>query len=247
MTPRRSAALVAALSLTALTLAGCGGGGDGAADSSTTSTPAAATPAATGVSAVPTSSLFGAPGAVDEAHAAGSLNGYDQFGTPKDAFVQVVRDGGAGGSASGEASTGTSGTSGTTTTPTTTTAPTTTSPLVGVPGGTGTTGTVPIVTTPTTTAPTTTTPTTTTVAAYEADFDIEGEPVVAKVGDAVPPDTQQFTVKSITASAVTLTLNGGLLPNGTDHVTLKEGGTLTLVNQTAGTTYTLKLLDIRTA
>ena len=80
---------------------------------------------------------------------------------------------------------------------------------------------------------------------YEADFDIGGEPVVARVGDAIPPETQQFTVDRISLGSVVLKLNGGLLPDGSDTVTLKEGASLTLVNQTSRVTYKLRLLEIR--
>ena len=81
----------------------------------------------------------------------------------------------------------------------------------------------------------------------EADFDIGGEPIVARVNDAIPPGTQQFTVQAITAKAVTLRINGGLLPSGGDTVNLAPGQTITITNQTAGTTYNVRLLGIKKA
>lgn len=238
MNPRRSARLAAALAALAIVAAGCGGGGGGSSDADAGAA-ATVTPPATGVAATPTDSLFGSPEAVDTADAAESLDGYEQFGTPRDAFVQLVRDD-SGGGAESEPSTGNL--------PSSTPAPTpvTTDPLVAVPPGPTTPVTPTTPTTPTTTpttpgAPTTAPP----VEGFEADFDIGGEPVVARLGDAVPPETQQFTVKAITAGSVVLELNGGLLPDGSDTVTLKEGESITLVNQTSRKTYRLRLLDIR--
>ena len=109
-------------------------------------------------------------------------------------------------------------------------------------------------TNPTTTAPTSTTPTTTdttptTTAAPEinplqADFDVDGEPILAREGDSIPPDTQQFLVKTIARSGVTLVLNGGLLPNGSDTLKLSIGQSIILRNQTAGESYRIRLAGI---
>jgi hypothetical protein len=82
--------------------------------------------------------------------------------------------------------------------------------------------------------------------ALQADFDISGEPVEAREGDAIPPETQQFTVKTISAGEVVLQLNGGLLPDGSDTITLKEGKSITLFNATAGHNYRIKLVDVHT-
>ena len=110
---------------------------------------------------------------------------------------------------------------------------------------------------PTTTAPTSTTPTTTdttptTTAAPEinplqADFDVDGEPILAREGDSIPPDTQQFLVKTIARSGVTLVLNGGLLPNGSDTLKLGIGQSIILRNQTAGESYRIRLAGIAKA
>ena len=69
---------------------------------------------------------------------------------------------------------------------------------------------------------------------------------MAREGDAIPPDTQQFVVERIDASSVVLKLEGGLLPDGTDTVELKEGDAISLFNATAGRSYRIKLVDVRT-
>lgn len=68
---------------------------------------------------------------------------------------------------------------------------------------------------------------------------------MAQEGDAIPPDTQQFIVSRIGANTVTLTLSGGLLPDGSDKVTLREGESITLFNATAKRSYKVKLVDVR--
>jgi len=115
-------------------------------------------------------------------------------------------------------------------------------PPAGVPGLDGTTP-----ATPTTPGPDPGAPPAQSPRALEADFDISGEPVVAREGDAIPPDTQQFEVQSILVDRVVLKLVGGLLPDGTDSVTLAEGESITLYNTTAQRGYKLKLVDIRAA
>lgn len=261
MTARRRSAALAVLAGLAIAVSGCGGaGGGGAADEAGAGAGAITTPPAVGVPTVPTDALFGTPEAVDTARAAGSLEGYDEFGTPRDAFVPIVRDG----SSSAAPSSSEPGT-GQVAAPTSTPPPTATTPVVpgvpsvpggvpgvpgGVPGGAPGAGTPGAGSTPGSTTPTTAPPPAAPaeappVTGYEADFDIGGEPVVARVGDAVPPDTQQFTVTTITADGVVLTLNGGLLPDGSDTVRLAEGKSLTLINQTSRRTYRLRLLDVR--
>jgi|GEM_PF-5866983 len=249
MTRRRrhgSLALLAGLVLVVPGCAGGGGGGGAADDTAAAGGGAVAVSPAAGVAAPPTSSLFGTPDDVDAGRVAGSLEGFEEFGTPRDAFVPVVREDAGGGSSPSEPGTGQIAP--------TSTPPVTTDPIVpvapGVPvGGIPTAPVTPPAVTPTTppaTAPPPDAPTSAPpVSGFEADFDIGGEPVVARVGDAVPPDTQQFTVSAIRAGGVTLTLNGGLLPDGSDEVTIREGEGLTLVNQTTRTTYRLRLLDVR--
>ncbi|MFN8111248.1 MAG: hypothetical protein U0Y82_15620 [Thermoleophilia bacterium] len=219
---RQTRAGIAAAAAAAFVFAGCGGGGSSSGSGvSTTPLTAGSGSQSSGVSAIPTGVLYGAPDAASGSRAAGTLSGYDQFGARRDGFKQLVPDGN--GTTSG--------------TPTSTTGGTTTAPAT----------TTPTTTTPTTTTPTTTTPTSTTPVAslLEADFDIGGEPIVARVNDAIPPGTQQFTVQAITAKAVTLRINGGLLPSGGDTVNLAPGQTIT--NQTAGTTYNVRLLGIKKA
>jgi hypothetical protein len=232
---RRPALMLAAAVATTLTLAGCGGGGGGGGTPAASSAaPSSATPSGTAAGQVPADDgLYGTLAPVDPEVASGTLGGYDELGVPRDAFAQIVRDQtGSGGSPSEPTVGGVP-----TTTPTT---PVAGDPLVAVPGGAVpvATPTTPITTTP---APVDATP----IEGREANFDIGGEPVVARVGDAVPPQTQQFTVSKVDAKSVTLTLNGGLLPDGTDTVTLKEGESITLDNQTAGTSYTVKLLSVK--
>jgi hypothetical protein len=80
-----------------------------------------------------------------------------------------------------------------------------------------------------------------------AEFDINGAPLVALVGDAIPPETQQFTVKSMTTAQVVLALNGALLANGANSITIKVGQSLTVENQTAATTTVIHLLSVHSA
>jgi hypothetical protein len=108
----------------------------------------------------------------------------------------------------------------------------------GTSGGSG-------ATTPTTpvSQPTTTTPAQT----LAAEFDINGEPIVAYDGDQIPPETQQFTVKSMTTSQVDLVLNGALLANGASSIVIKVGQTITLNDQTAHTTTVIRLIGVHPA
>lgn len=223
-----TAAAVAAAAL----LAGCGGGG-GSDDQGDVPPPDASLPIAAGVGPAEGASqaiaALGAPGAVDPAGAGRTLAGYDRFGTPHDAFEQQVdvnagsSDGSTADAPAIPADTPING-----------------DPIVAVPE-------VPV------TGPGITTPDPSAGApvqnplALEADFDISGEPVVAREGDAIPPDTQQFIVQTIGATSVTLELIGGLLPDGSDTVTLDEGESITLYNATAKRGYRIKLVDVRRA
>jgi hypothetical protein len=221
--PAAAATVAAALALT-----GCGGGGGGSADVQTAAAPVdASIPVASGATADQSAALAIADlGAVGPATAHGeTLGGLGEFGTPHDAFRQQV---------SAQAPADTSTTSTTSTTPS------------GPTGATGTPVPPATPTTPgTTTAPAPTEPVQSPVA-LQADFDISGEPVEAREGDAIPPETQQFTVKTISAGEVVLQLNGGLLPDGSDTITLKEGRSITLFNATAGHNYRIKLVDVHT-
>jgi hypothetical protein len=213
----------------ALLVAGCAGGGGGgsADDQGDVPPPAASLPVASGAGATESASLaiasLGAPGPVDPNEAASTLSGFESFGTPHDAFDQQVDATGGSGS---EGSTGEAPALPADT-------PINGDPLVAVPGE-STTPADPSASVPVQNPK-----------ALEADFDISGEPVVAREGDAIPPDTQQFVVERILADEVVLKLSGGLLPDGTDSVTLSEGESITLYNATAKRSYRVKLVDVR--
>lgn len=201
-----------------------GGGSSGTVASTNTGGPqiTGVTPAGQ----VPVSQLYGATTATTPSAPSGTLNSLITFGQPRDAFVQIV-----------SATTPASAQS-TASTSTTATAPIQlgSGPTSAVSGGGGT-------TTPTTPV-TSTAPTGQTLA---AEFDINGEPVVAYLQDAIPPETQQFTVDSMTSTQVVLGLNGALLANGASTVTIKVGQTLTLADQTANTTTVIHLLSVHPA
>lgn len=230
MTARRLRPVAAALAA-ALVLSACGGGGGGG-DAAEAPPIDAGIPVATGVGADQSASqaiaALGSPGPVDPSAQAGTLSGYEDFGTPHDAFAQQVSDKVDQGA---EPDTGVSIPADT---------PINADPLVAVPGDPGAIPGSPAAD-PGAGAPIQS------PRAMEADFDISGEPVVAREGDAIPPDTQQFIVETISPAEVVLKLSGGLLPDGSDTVRLAEGKSLTLYNATAKRTYTIKLVDIRVA
>jgi hypothetical protein len=225
------AALAAAAASVAL-LAGCGGGGGADDAQGDVPPPDASLAVAVGAgpeqSAALAISALGSPGAVDPAGAGQKLAGYDSFGNPHDAFEQQVTDGAGSGSEADTAAAIPADT------------PINGDPLLAVPAP-GTAPTPDGAPDPGAGAPVQE------PRALEADFDISGEPVVAIEGDSIPPDTQQFLVKTVLATQVVLQLTGGLLPDGTDTVTLKEGESITLYNATAKRSYKIKLVDIRVA
>lgn len=232
MIRRRHLAPFAATAAAALMLAGCGGGGGGSDAQGDVPPPDASLPVASGVgpqeSAAQAIAALGAPGSVDPSGLGRTLAGYDSFGTPHDAFDQQVDAGAGSGSEPGTGSAPAI--------PADT--PINGDPLVSVPSD----GTVPDPsTTPDPSVPVQS------PRALEADFDVSGEPVVAREGDAIPPDTQQFVVQTIGSTSVILELSGGLLPDGTDTVTLDEGESITLYNATAKRSYKIKLVDVRPA
>ncbi len=238
MIRRHHIAAIAAAAATAALLAGCGGGGGGGDAQGDVPPPDASLPVASGAgpeqSAALAISALGSPGAVDPSAAGQKLAGYDSFGNPHDAFDQQVSEST---SASSEPDTAAAIPADT---------PINGDPLVAVPaGGVPTTpasgGADPATADPGAGAPVQS------PRALEADFDISGEPVVAQEGDSIPPDTQQFLVKTVLATQVVLELSGGLLPDGTDTVTLKEGESITLYNATAKRSYKIKLVDVRAA
>jgi len=255
---RRRAAMAAAIVAATVAVAGCGGGGGGGgADAG--GDPVAAVPPAEGVAAGDSSgqavASLGASAAAAPSEGAGTLESYEAFGTPKDHFEQQVTDG-AGDGGVGEPGTGGAPADPGGVVPSVPDVANAT-PLVavpasgepvpdpgavgvppaGAPAGDGASG------EPDGSADTPPEP----ARAMEADFDISGEPVVAREGDSIPPDTQQFVIDRVGAREVLLTLNGGLLPDGTDSVTLAEGESITLYNATAKRSYRVKLVDLRPA
>ena len=235
----------AALALLGLALAGCGGGGGG--ESAEALPPAgAALPPAVGASpeqsAVQALAALGSPAAVTAAEADETLARLDTFGLPQDLFDAKIEPAAE------------------PVVPTVPTAPAAsavpTVPVVpSVP-------TVPTVPTTPVVGPTTTTPATGTAEAgtpagssalvkedrdIVASVSISGEAVIARVGDAVPPDSQEIVVAAIEADRVVLRLVRGLLPDGGDRVTLSVGRSMTLTDGLLGRTYTVKLLEVRSA
>ena len=172
---------------------------------------------------VPTSQLYGVVTATTPMPPSGTLGSLTTFGQPRDAFIQIV------GASTPASSPSTAATSTTSTGP--------------IQLGSGATSAVPGGGTPKTPV----TPTTPTGQTLAAEFDINGEPVVAYDGDAIPPETQQFNVDSMTTGQVVLGLNGALLANGASTVTIKVGQTLTLDDQTANTTTVIHLLSVHPA
>jgi hypothetical protein len=231
---RRHLVPAAAVAATAILLAGCGGGG-GSVQSDLPSADSSI-PVASGVGTDQSASLaiaaLGSPGTVDQSGLAHTLAGYDSFGTPHDSFAQQVKDAAGSGSEPGTGVTVPADT------------PINTDPLIAVPGDVSGGG-APGGGTPGGTADPGAGAPVQNPRALEADFDISGEPVVAPGGDAIPPDTQQFIVDTIGANRVTLKLSGGLLPDGSDTVTLDEGESITLYNATAKRSYRIKLVDVR--
>lgn len=233
MIRRHHLAAFAVAAASAIVLAGCSGGGGGSAQGDTPP-PDTSLPVASGAGPEQSASLaisaLGSPGGVDASQTGQKLSGYDSFGTPHDAFKQQVDDATASSSEPDTAAAIPADT------------PINGDPLVAVPPAAGTTTpATPGASDPGAGAPVEN------PRALEADFDISGEPVVAREGDSIPPETQQFLVKTVLASEVVLELSGGLLPDGTDTVTLKEGESITLYNATAKRSYRIKLVDVRAA
>lgn len=234
MIRRRHIAPFAACAAAALMLAGCGGGGGGgSASGDSASLPDASMPIAAGVSAADSANqaiaALNAPGAVDSEGLGKTLDGFDRFGTPHDAFDQQVNQNSASNTEPGTAAEIPAD-------PPINGDPIVATPVPGDPAANPNTGSTPDPTVPVQNP-----------RAMEADFDVSGEPVVAREGDAIPPDTQQFIVETIGTTSVTLQLSGGLLPDGTDEVKLDEGESITLYNATAKRSYKIKLVDVRPA
>lgn len=214
---------------------GSGGGGATVAASGAGSAAASTTPV---VSALPTSQLYGSTTATTPSAPSGTLSSVGSFGTPRDPFVQL-----AGSSTTSSGSNDVSFGSGTTSTTSSTGTSTGSVSL-----GSGATSAVPSTTTGASGGSGASAPAgAVSNESLEADFDINGEPVVAFANDQIPPETQEFTVRSISPMAVTLALNGALLSNGKSTVLIKVGESVTLDNQTAGSSTVVRLLSIRAA
>lgn len=78
-----------------------------------------------------------------------------------------------------------------------------------------------------------------------ADIEIDGVVVSAREGDAIPPSTQRYTVLSLSATEAVLRLDGLVLPDGGDVVTLTLGKEVALQNAVTGATETVVLVGIR--
>jgi hypothetical protein len=187
-------------------------------------------------SAVQALAALGSPAAVSGAEADETLTRLDTFGLPHDLFDAKIEPAVA------------------------PVDPALTAPTVPVMPGVPVVPSVPTVPTVPTTpvaGPTTTTAETPTAPANSAltkedgevvaSLSISGEAILARVGDAVPPDSQEIVIASIEADRVVLRLVRGLLPDGGDRVTLAVGQSMTLTDGLLGRTYTVKLLEVRAA
>lgn len=262
MTGRRALAATALVAGVLAIAAACGGG---PTEPSAVEPVDAGIPAPTGVDAGASSVLavaaLGVPGAPDAGAAARTLSGYDAFGAPRDVFAPGVRE------SSDASRAGRSG-AGSTSSPgaTTTTTPALTVPDVPV-------ATAPVVpAAPAATAPVAPAAPAAPPAAPEpeasgwrsadpaivpapgsaagrlalrADLEFGGVTVTARAGDAVPPGTQRFTVVSITATEVVLRLDGAVLPDGGDVLTLELGQEVSLQDPVSGATEHIALVGIR--
>lgn len=82
--------------------------------------------------------------------------------------------------------------------------------------------------------------------ALRAELNISGEPITAREGEAVPPETQEYTVVTITRSSMVLRMTAGILPNGRDTITIELGEDVSLQNAQTGRTDTIALVGVRT-
>lgn len=80
--------------------------------------------------------------------------------------------------------------------------------------------------------------------ALTASIDMGGEVIEATRGDAVPPESQRFTVVGITATTVILRLTAGLLPGGDDILTLQLGERVDLADAVTGRPQSITLVGI---
>ena len=99
---------------------------------------------------------------------------------------------------------------------------------------------------PTTTGgdPTSATPPPVRVVPTSAVISINGSPQTVQVGGTFPSDDPVFTLVSLTAKTVKVSIAGGSLENGAAAVTLQKKKPVTLLNTADGTRYVLRLLSI---
>ncbi len=249
--------------------AACGGGDSAPADPVDAGIPPAGG-VAVGDSAGPALAALGVPGPPEQAATARTLSGYDAFGAPRDVFEPGVREPTRPSAADSERNTASGRTAGDGATPSAALTvpqvpaiPTPNPTPTPTPAPTPAPVPAPVVTTPAAPVPapgpereasgwTRTDPaiipapgTRAGRQLLRADIEIDGVAVTAREGDAVPPDTQRFTVMSLTRTEVVLRLDGALLPDGTDVLTLALGEEVALQDPVSGATGTVTLVGIR--
>ncbi len=204
MSRARMTGILASLTLTAGVIAGCGAGGGSVAEQSAPAT--TTTPATTTPVAAPTTAEDPTKGVVKAIPAE----------DPKDAhfkrFDEFPMDGASRIFVAPSV------------------AQTSTSAAAGTGGATGTTG-------GTTTTPTTTTPSTSNVrtnAVNVAQGQVDGKSQTLQVGTQIPTGSPMFTVQSIDTAKVTLKLNSGTFPGGSNTIDIAAGASVTLSNPTTG-------------
>ena len=78
-----------------------------------------------------------------------------------------------------------------------------------------------------------------------ATISLDGQTYTVDKGGTFPKTTQQFKLTQLSADSVVVTLNAGEFSNGSDGITLAKGKTVSLVNQSEGITYVLKLVSVK--
>jgi hypothetical protein len=192
-----------------------GCGGGGYTAAESSPTTGGSTPTAAAPSTPGPTTPLGAYAPTDAADAVATFKGYDQF--PKDRAGKIFVD------------------------PTVKPTPVAPSVAAALPAPVTA---VPVASVSPTRASTTTT-TTAVAKTYVATLDVSGVAQSAKVGDPVPSDSPQFTVKTITDAKVTLKLNSGTLPGGGTTIDIAVGESVTLSNPTTGASYVVKVTAIK--
>lgn len=88
----------------------------------------------------------------------------------------------------------------------------------------------------TTVPPTTTSTTNSGATFYLAQAEVNGTSQPLQVGSQVPAQNSQFTVSAISANKVTLRLNSGTFPGGSNTIDIASGSSVTLSNPTSAAT-----------